>query len=355
MSEKLFFYFGDNLFKKLDELYLDFDVKDCQSSFYKAFNSLKNNPHLPITNVYLGWSFLLLNANEQIFRTGGFGETEQNSLIVPTLQNISNISCGLDKILLKTINGDCYYGLNGNFKPKLIKFATSNVVVQQVCVGDVISCALSSDGEVFSVCFDEKFPSNLLPMRWIICEVACGKEHVLLLSDSGQVISFGNGSRGQLGHGNIENIDAPKLLESLDGIVVKNIAAGGWHSAAISGEGDLYMWGWNESGQLGFPCNEVHEHILPKEEIETICCLPKFLEFQNDNNVLKVSCGSRHTACITEDHQVWTWGWNGYGQLGHEKQIICDKPEKISLPENVVPEDITCNLWSTLVTGTLKK
>ena len=68
---------------------------------------------------------------------------------------------------------------------------------------------------------------------------------------------------------------------ALDGMKIIKIAAGGWHSAAISGEykvkhevdiqnrililtfkttvftesHDLYMFGWNESGQLAQPTN----------------------------------------------------------------------------------------------------
>jgi len=40
-------------------------------------------------------------------------------------------------------------------------------------------------------------------------------------------------------------------LKSLDGIRVINTSAGGWHTAAITEYNDLYMWGWNHSGQLG--------------------------------------------------------------------------------------------------------
>ena len=42
-------------------------------------------------------------------------------------------------------------------------------------------------------------------------------------------------SRGQLGHGEIENEASPRLLDALDGLKVKAVAAGGWHSMAVSG------------------------------------------------------------------------------------------------------------------------
>ena len=76
------------------------------------------------------------------------------------------------------------------------------------------------------------------------------QEHCLLLTEHGQVYSWGGGSRGQLGHGSLTSEAGPRLVAALDGMRIVRIAAGGWHSAAISDSHDLYMFGWNESGQL---------------------------------------------------------------------------------------------------------
>jgi alpha-tubulin suppressor-like RCC1 family protein len=46
------------------------------------------------------------------------------------------------------------------------------------------------------------------------------------------------------------------------------IAAGGWHSAAISEFDDLYMFGWNESGQLALPTNLARDGTLPIKQTE---------------------------------------------------------------------------------------
>ena len=88
-----------------------------------------------------------------------------------------------------------------------------------------------------------------------VTDVVCGKEHSLLLTEHGQVFSWGGGSRGQLGHGNLASEEKPKLIMALDGMRIRKIAAGGWHSACISQYDDLYMFGWNESGQLAQPTN----------------------------------------------------------------------------------------------------
>lgn len=43
----------------------------------------------------------------------------------------------------------------------------------------------------------------------------------------------------------------PALVEPLAGIKIVSISAGGWHSAAVSSFGDVYLWGFNSHGQLG--------------------------------------------------------------------------------------------------------
>ena len=60
-----------------------------------------------------------------------------------------------------------------------------------------------------------------------------------------------------MGHGSIESFDYPLEVEALGGINIIQISAGGWHSCALSDCGDVYVWGWNESGQLGLPCRGI--------------------------------------------------------------------------------------------------
>ncbi|KAK1211627.1 RCCD1 protein, partial [Pygoscelis papua] len=42
---------------------------------------------------------------------------------------------------------------------------------------------------------------------------------------------------GQLGHGSLESELQPRLVEALAGMPMQAVAAGGWHSASVSGEG----------------------------------------------------------------------------------------------------------------------
>ena len=61
---------------------------------------------------------------------------------------------------------------------------------------------------------------------------------------------------------------------ALDGMKIVKIAAGGWHSAAISEFNDLYMFGWNESGQLAQATNlqKPAECFSAVEKLLMACC-----------------------------------------------------------------------------------
>jgi len=182
--------------------------------------------------------------------------------------------------------------------------------------------------------------------------VSCGKEHVLMLSGIGTVFSYGTGSRGQCGHGDISNQDKPRALEALEGVQMECIAAGGWHSVCVSDIGDVYVWGWNESGQLGLPCKGLQEERASMAEgTVNIQQIPRVLDIViNDKavDVIQAACGSRHTAFVTDTAQLLTSGWNHFGQLGLGDRISRDCPTLVKFFGEVV--DVTCGPWNTIVT-----
>lgn len=99
-------------------------------------------------------------------------------------------------------------------------------------------------------------------------------------------------SRGQLGHGNLEDELESKQIIALAGIKIIKIAAGGWHSCALSIEGDLYIWGWNGNGQLGLQDN--------KNKVISVMATPHVVDFEEslDISAVNVACGYRHTVVL---------------------------------------------------------
>ncbi|XP_029909647.1 RCC1 domain-containing protein 1 isoform X2 [Myripristis murdjan] len=203
--------------------------------------------------------------------------------------------------------------------------------------------------------------------------LALGAEHAVLLSATGAVYTWGLGSHGQLGHGGLTSEEEPRAVEALWGMPMSCVATGGWHSACISAGGDLYMWGWNESGQLGLPsqtlrkeqqrrnkqpvnrdasssaCKEQQEGEKQEEVFISIQAFPALLDIPESCEFSTVSCGSRHTAAVTTTGDLYTWGWGEYGQLGHRTLLSSDEPQCVDFfkEKGVCVVDVVCGAWNT--------
>lgn len=64
--------------------------------------------------------------------------------------------------------------------------------------------------------------------------------------------------------------------------------------------GDLYMWGWNEKGQLGVGVHNSDHDDRQSSSGQVQCqAVPVPINFPDDLEVMTVSCGTRHTAAVT--------------------------------------------------------
>jgi alpha-tubulin suppressor-like RCC1 family protein len=110
-------------------------------------------------------------------------------------------------------------------------------------------------------------PSNITALEFIR-EISCGTDHTLAIGPSG-VWSWGNGSGGRLGLGDNNDRYDPCLVPRVKGKTILGIAAGVWHSSAIvsyppmQDGGWLYTWGSGYHGQLGRGL----EIVCPKAEV----------------------------------------------------------------------------------------
>ena len=82
-------------------------------------------------------------------------------------------------------------------------------------------------------------------------QVSVGRAHILALTDTGEVLSFGYGGYGKLGHGDYENQLVPKVIEALRDRRVVAIAAGNFHSMVLTDKGAVLSFGKGKSGRLG--------------------------------------------------------------------------------------------------------
>lgn len=135
--------------------------------------------------------------------------------------------------------------------------------------------------------------------------VDAGKEHFVVLKDDGSVWSWGDNTHKQLaGYSSLSSAN-PLAIQKEDGnrfTNVKAIAAGGYHTVALDKNGKVWTWGSNDSGQLG------HSPLLSASGSPKIVVgLPE---------IVAIAAGDYHTMVVDVNGEVWTWGRNGFGQLG---------------------------------------
>lgn len=92
--------------------------------------------------------------------------------------------------------------------------------------------------------------------------IAAGFDHVVVLREDGTVWSWGANGDGQLGHSAGENnVMTPTQVPGLENIV--QVAAGATLSLALTEDGEVYTWGENDRGQLGLGSSDGDAHPMP--------------------------------------------------------------------------------------------
>lgn len=142
-----------------------------------------------------------------------------------------------------------------------------------------------------------------------IVQVSAGGSHAAALTDDGFLYMWGSNNSGQLGNGT--ETDSYRPIKIMEGI--KSVSLGDTVSSAIAKDGSLYMWGYSFSGQLGNGEEEGYSNIPIKIM----------------DNVSYVTHGDGHSAAITEDGKLYMWGFNYCGQLGNQTEIGSSVPMEI--------------------------
>lgn len=92
------------------------------------------------------------------------------------------------------------------------------------------------------------------------------------------------------------------------------LSSGDSHTGVISGNGSLYMWGYNEHGQLGDGTYEWRSWEKPVKVLD---------------HVVSIDFDSSTSSAVTKDGSLYMWGDNTYGQLGDGTKTDKNTPVKV--------------------------
>jgi alpha-tubulin suppressor-like RCC1 family protein len=128
-----------------------------------------------------------------------------------------------------------------------------------------------------------------------------GEEHTAAVKTDGTLWVWGNGATGRLGTVNLISRSTPVTTRP-GGTNWKQVSCGDRHTAAVKTDGTLWTWGGNYNGALG--TNNTAQRFTP---VTTLL---------GGTNWKQVSCGFFHMSAIKTDGTLWTWGENIFGALG---------------------------------------
>lgn len=196
------------------------------------------------------------------------------------------------------------------------KLSEEHPTVKTLYAGGGHSALLSNGGDLylwgwndsFQLGRQEKYLNNLafpvIPSLSLkVSDAALGHTHTLVVEKTTcHLYAFGDNRRGQV-TGNMSDGDRISVPTKLDVGEVVQVAAGLFHSAAITKSGELITFGCNRFGQT-----------LRKGEYDFF---GKW-KTPDGSRLLKVRCGQKHTLALDEFGRIWTMGDNKYGQLGRD-------------------------------------
>ncbi|XP_067401216.1 X-linked retinitis pigmentosa GTPase regulator isoform X1 [Emydura macquarii macquarii] len=250
------------------------------------------------------------------------------------------ISCGDEHTAIVTGNGKLYMFGSNNWGQ--LGLGTKNTINKPTCVkalkpekvklaacgrnhtlvyterGHVYAAGGNSEGQLGLGDTEERSTFQLISFftnQYKIKQLATGSYTSAALTEDGQLFVWGDNSEGQIGLAGEASVCVPCQVDV--GKPVSWVSCGYYHSALVTRDGELYTFGEPENGKLGLLPEQLKNNRVPQP-------VPGILERVN-----KVACGGEHTVALTETN-VYTFGLGQYGQLGHGTFIF-----ETSVPKTV--------------------
>ncbi|XP_050801438.1 E3 ISG15--protein ligase HERC5-like [Gopherus flavomarginatus] len=254
-------------------------------------------------------------------------------------QEICQINCKESSLVVVEKNGSVLvFDKEGEHRKLQCVNSGKDSRVHSLDCGAAHILILSSEGKLISATANKSEMRLLKELRdKYIVQISCGDHHSMALSKGGELFTWGQNSHGQLGVGNqIAFTDKPQLVQELRGIPLAQIATGGTHSLVLSLSGAVYSWGKNDFGQLGLGDTENKYY-------------PSYIRALEHKKTVYISCGGEHTAVLSQDGLVCTFGAGDYGQLGHNSTQNELTPRIVAELFGARVSQIACGRWHTLV------
>ncbi|CAL8300176.1 unnamed protein product [Boreogadus saida] len=320
---------------------------------------------------------------------GQLGHGDQSSYRQPKkvdcLQGkaIRLVACGADFTACVTdedqmyMFGSDYYGCLGvenergpqALEPVLLEFFEERPVRQVSCGdnhvvvltqrGDIYSWGCGEHGRLGLDCEDD-FSSPMqveMPKGAIMCSVSCGSDGTFFLTEAGKVLACGNNEFNKLGLNqgisglkNHRGEASQSIPYTTTLTLVKQLSR---FKIQLISQGKTHAAAIDERGRLiTFGCNKYGQ--LGVKDFKKHQGVQVLMGPFGGNPVTKVSCGDGFTIAATDDNQIFAWGNAGNGRLGMPadkgfgSEVCPALPRPIFGSLHHVP-DLACRAWHTIL------
>ena len=147
-----------------------------------------------------------------------------------------------------------------------------------------------------------------------VVQLSAGGYHTCALKSSGQVVCWGQGNYGQLGNLRNGHRDHPVMVVDEDPSTretylsnVIEISSGENHTCALKSSGQVVCWGRGGDGQLGHNATN-HSHYPVRVVDEDTTTNTGYL-----GQIVQISAGGVHTCALKSTGTVRCWGKKGHG------------------------------------------
>jgi alpha-tubulin suppressor-like RCC1 family protein len=247
------------------------------------------------------------------------------------------------------LGGNEYYD-TARPSPVDITGVLANKTITNIATGSDFTLALASDGTLYSwggnsngQLGNNSTTDNPTPVAVdmsgalagkTITAISAGTNFSLALASDGMVFAWGSNNNGQLGNNSTTDSSAPVAVimnGALSDKTIKSISAGGSYAIALATDGTAFGWGYNYYGQLGN--NSTSQSLVPVA-VTTSGVL-------SGKTISQITAGDSSVLVLTSDNKLFSWGYNGSGQLGNNSTTDSHIPIAVTMSGALAGKTVT--------------